>query len=175
VAVPETIRETTQLTLEPSENGNYYSKGMINGQEVMFLLDTGASWISIPERLRWKLNLERGRYVRVSTANGVVGNYETRVDMIDLGPFHFEDIVGVLNPYAPNDVVLLGMSALKEIDFTQARGQLVLSRDSAKTPQAEAAAVEPASPPLTIRRSVRDCMGPAHVIDSETLNCLEGR
>ncbi|MBM4200193.1 MAG: TIGR02281 family clan AA aspartic protease [Gammaproteobacteria bacterium] len=173
--VAQTIEQTTQLTLEPSENGNYYVKGSINGQEVVFLLDTGASWISIPERLRWRLALERGRYVRVATAAGVVGNYATRVETLDIGPFHFLDVAAALNPYAPNDVVLLGMSALKDIQFAQSRGQLVLSQQTPAEVRAQPAPQQSDTPPLVMRRSVRDCMGPGGVLDAASLKCIEGR
>lgn len=171
-----TVEETTQLVLEPSDNGNYYLKGSINGHGVVFLVDTGASWISIPERLRWALGLDRGRYVRVTTAAGVIGNYATRVKTLDVGPFQFHDVAAALNPYAPNDVVLLGMSALQDIQFTQSQGRLVLSGHkpagvSTATPTPDARV----TPPLVIRRSVRECMGPGGLLDSSSLRCIEGR
>jgi clan AA aspartic protease (TIGR02281 family) len=175
VVQKEILEQTTQLVLEPNDNGSYYVTGSINGESVLFLLDTGATWISIPERLRWKLALQRGRYVKVATAGGVVGNYETRVDTLDMGPFHFEDVAATLNPYAPNDVVLLGMSALKDVQFTQAGGQLVLSRQRAEDGMASPAPSPAQAPALVIRRSVRDCMGPSHLLNSETLKCIEGR
>ena len=172
---PPVVERTTQLTLEPSANGNYYVKGWINGAEVLFLLDTGASWISIPDRLRWKLGLERGRYVRVSTAAGVVGNYATRIDRLEVGPFRFSDVAAALNPYAPNDIALLGMSALKDIQFTQSRGQLVLSQQGPAAVQAEPISAASVAPPLVIRRSVRECIGPGGVVDTASLRCIEGR
>ncbi len=171
----ETVEQTTQLILDADDSGSYYVKGSINGEGVLFLLDTGATWISIPERLRWRLDLQRGRYVKVATAGGVVGNYETRVESLDVGPFHFQDVAAALNPYAPNDVVLLGMSALKDVQFTQTGGQLILSRQHADEATVVATPRSPETPELVIRRSVRDCMGPSNVLNSEALKCIEGR
>ena len=170
-----TEEQTTQFVLEASDNGSYYVRGTINGESVLFLLDTGATWISIPERLRWTLGLQRGRYVKVATAGGVVGNYETRVESLDVGPFHFQDVAAALNPYAPSDVVLLGMSALKDVQFTQSGGRLILSRQHSDEAKVAAPPLRPEAPALVIRRSVRDCMGAAKILNSDTLKCIEDR
>lgn len=39
---------------------------------------------------------------------------------------HLRDVAGSLNPGMKNDEILLGMSALKDLEFTQKDGWLVL-------------------------------------------------
>ena len=174
VKEPESVLGTTELILEPSENGNFYVKGTINQRDVMFLVDTGASWISIPERLKWPLRLTQGRYVQVTTASGVVGNYETQIDSLTVGPLRFGSVPGALNPYAPNDVVLLGMSALRNVQMIHQDGRLILKQPSQPEQQPGDAKPSRSVEPLLIKRSVRECMGPNHVINRNTLTCLEG-
>lgn len=168
--------EAISLVLEPSENGAYYLHGTINEQEVMFLVDTGASVIAVPDRLRHRLKLGRGRYVEVSTASGRVGNYETVVDRLALGPLNFRNVAGVLNPHAPNDLILLGMSAVKDLRIVQSERRLTLTQMQ-RSPSVEdtTAAVPTGNETLAPRRALRECSEPGQVIDRWTLACMEGR
>ncbi len=168
----ETPTETVSLVIDPGPNGGYFVRGTINQQEVVFIVDTGASWIVIPERLRSRLKLVRGRYVQVTTASGVVGNYETQVGSLALGPMEFRNVPGVLNPHAPNDLVLLGMSALKDIRIEQSQGRLTLMQQRSSVSEGdETASPLPYRRP---RRPLRDCSSPGQVIDRRTLECIEG-
>ena len=61
-----------EVVLKPNRQGHYVVSGMINGEAVTFLLDTGATEVSVPAHLQHKLNLQPGYATPVSTANGVV-------------------------------------------------------------------------------------------------------
>ncbi|MCU0734093.1 MAG: retroviral-like aspartic protease family protein [Methylotetracoccus sp.] len=167
--------ETISLIIEPGPNGGYYLRGTINQQEVVFIVDTGASWIVVPEQLRHRLKLTRGRYVQVTTASGVVGNYATVIDSLALGPLQFEKVEGVLNPRAPNEVVLLGMSALKDVRIEQSEGRLTLTQRRAPVSDAQAIPSSALRAAPSPRRPLRECSAPGQVIDRRTLECMEGR
>ena len=65
-----------ELVLQRNRYGHYVASGYINQQPVVFLLDTGASDISVPEVLAQKIGLKRGRAMQYQTANGMITVYE---------------------------------------------------------------------------------------------------
>jgi len=117
---------TREVILQRSRNGHYVATGTLNDVSVNFLLDTGATWVSIPEHIANKINLPKGVEMEVSTANGTITTYATRVDTISLGDIQLHNVRASINPYAPDDSVLLGMSFLKELELIQRGNTLIL-------------------------------------------------
>lgn len=171
----EASQQTAQVTLTPAQNGNFYAPGEINGQPVLFVVDTGASFVSIPDKLRWNLKLTRGRYMQTATANGMAGMYETNLAKLSLGPIKLKNVPAVLmGTPMPNDVVLLGMSALREVRLLQQDGKLVLQQDIvADTATGEATEPAPAKP-AALKKSVKECMGEDKVVNARVLKCMRG-
>jgi aspartyl protease family protein len=106
--------------------GHFVADGLINGQAVHFLLDTGATDVAIPESLARQFSLERGAPVTLSTANGRTEGYRTRLDSLQLGDILLRDVRALVVPGLDGEQVLLGMSALKQLEFTQRGGTLLL-------------------------------------------------
>ena len=50
-----------EVVLQRNRDGHYLATGQINGQNVEFLLDTGASDVSVPQPLAMRLGLKRGQ------------------------------------------------------------------------------------------------------------------
>lgn len=119
-----------ELILKRDRMGHYVAPGTINGHPVRFMLDTGATTVAIPARLGNTLGLSRGGSHPVSTANGTVTVYATRIGKLGLGPFVFADIEGNLNPGMDGDEILLGMSLLRHLEFTQQGDTLILKKGS---------------------------------------------
>jgi len=116
-----------ELVLERNRYGHYVTSGEINGQPVLLLLDTGASAVAVPDDMADELGLERLAPVEVSTANGIAEAWLTRINEIRIGPLVFTEVSATLNPgMNHDDSVLLGMSALKHVEFTQKSGLLIL-------------------------------------------------
>ncbi len=115
-----------EVKLQRNRYGHYVASGEINGKPVEFILDTGATMVSIPERIADTLRLERGPVMEVSTANGTIPVYATRLDEIQLGDIVLRDIRASINPYMDEDGILLGMSFLKHLEFSQRGEQLTL-------------------------------------------------
>ncbi|GAB3093097.1 TIGR02281 family clan AA aspartic protease [Aestuariicella hydrocarbonica] len=115
-----------EVVLDSNRQHHYVASGLINQQPVVFLLDTGATDVVIPQRLANKLGLKAGNPQIASTANGNVTVYSTRLDNVALGDIHLTDVRASINPGMRGNEVLLGMSALKSIEFRQSQGQLVL-------------------------------------------------
>jgi aspartyl protease family protein len=116
----------TELVLKRSGNGHYVFPGTINSQPVTFLLDTGATFVSIPAHLAPRLGLEAGIPQQAVTANGTVITRATRIDELAFGPFRIRGLPASLNPGMADEQILLGMSVLKQLEFTQRGDTLVL-------------------------------------------------
>ena len=116
-----------EVVLQRNRYGHYVATGIINGEAVEFMLDTGATDVAIPGELAKKLNLKPGSEVRVSTANGIVTARMTRLDQVELGAISLNNIKATINPFMDEDEVLLGMSFLKQLEMIQ-RGETLTLR-----------------------------------------------
>ncbi|MEW6981349.1 TIGR02281 family clan AA aspartic protease [Colwelliaceae bacterium 6471] len=115
-----------EVRLEQNRHGHYVTQGMINELSVTFLLDTGATQVSIPGHIAQQLNLPRGIDYRVQTANGTVTVYQTKLEQLQIGNIFLYNVAAHINPAMQSDEILLGMSALKRVEFSQTGKQLIL-------------------------------------------------
>lgn len=126
--MPDSQRTDTaiEVRLEDNRSGHYLTGGYINGQPVTLLLDTGATMVAVPAELASELGLSRGQGFMVSTANGMAESFRTRIDRLRIGEIELQDVDAAIVPGMTGDDVLLGMSALRQLDFSQRGGELVL-------------------------------------------------
>lgn len=114
-----------EVSLQQNAGGHYVANGFINGHEVAFLVDTGATNVALPGQLAKSMNLENLGPVSMSTANGVTNGYMTRLDELRLGPIVVRDVRAVVAPNMEMEV-LLGMTVLRDLDWQQRGDQLIL-------------------------------------------------
>jgi aspartyl protease family protein len=115
-----------ELVLQRNKYGHYVASGMINQQPVVFMLDTGATDISIPHKVAQRLGLQPGRAITYQTANGPALNYATQLDSVSLGNITLYNLPASINPNVNHEDVLLGMSFLKHLEFSQKGNTLTL-------------------------------------------------
>ncbi|QJI34353.1 retropepsin-like aspartic protease family protein [Pseudomonas sp. ADAK13] len=115
-----------EVKLLGNGQGHFVATGQINGQPVEFMLDTGATDVAVPAELADRLGLKRGMPVGVSTANGRTQGFRTELGRLQLGDIVLQDVRALVVPGLGDDQVLLGMSALKQLEFTQRSGTLLL-------------------------------------------------
>ena len=115
-----------EVILQRNKYGHYVTSGEINGQPVTFLLDTGATGVAIPESTAKRLNLERGRPYRTQTANGTAVSYATLLDLVAVGDIQLTGVRAGIAPGLQADQILLGMTFLKHIEFSQRGDTLIL-------------------------------------------------
>ena len=115
-----------EVVLRQNRAGHYVANGAINGHPVTFLLDTGATSVSVPASVAHRLGLKRGAPLRASTANGTITTYATRLDDVQLGNITLENIRADINPHMRSEEVLLGMSFLRKLEFTQRDRELTI-------------------------------------------------
>jgi len=116
----------TEVHLQQNRQGHYLAQGTINGRSVTFLLDTGATQVSIPQHLAQAFNLPRYGTYRVQTANGTVNAIETKIEQLTIGNILLNNVAAHINPGMKSNEILLGMSALKRVEFSQKGKQLTL-------------------------------------------------
>ncbi|UCC55085.1 MAG: TIGR02281 family clan AA aspartic protease [Gammaproteobacteria bacterium] len=115
-----------EVRLKRNRFGHYVATGQINSQPVVFMLDTGATDVSVPLPVAEKLGLEKGQPVQYRTANGTIRAWQTVIDEIRLGDLGIGPVRASINPGTQGDEILLGMSFLKHLDFKQQGDTLTL-------------------------------------------------
>ena len=114
-----------EITVPVARDGHYYLDGEINGQSVRFLVDTGASYISVGSDFARRANLPLGVAGFFNTANGnvegrIVRNQQVRADIFEVS--------GVTVAVMPgqSEYGLLGQNFLQYFEVIQSAGKLVL-------------------------------------------------
>lgn len=115
-----------EVVLERNRFGHYVTSGTINDYPVVFMLDTGATGVAIPEEVANIIGLEKGMEYSTYTANGIGKGYRTRIDSLSFGDIKVTDLNAGIAPNMPGGQVLLGMSVLKKLEFTQRGNKLIL-------------------------------------------------
>ncbi len=116
----------TIVKLKQDAQGHYVTKGFINDKSVTFLVDTGATSIAIPITVANQLGLEQGPSITVNTASGTDEGYLSRLESVQVGEIRLLNISAVIIPNKNDDEVLLGMSFIKHLDFSQTNQTLTL-------------------------------------------------
>lgn len=119
-------RGETRTVLLRNKAGHYVGTALVNGNPIDFMLDTGATTIAIAAATARQLQLPFGQPVQVSTANGVIIAYQSRVDRLQLGDIILHNIPATIVPNLTGTEILLGMSALNQLEFLQQGNQLTL-------------------------------------------------
>ena len=89
-------------------------------------MDTGATDVAVPAHLANRLQLKAGREGLASTAKGVVRVAESTINTLRIGDIVVRNVKANLNPGMQDDHILLGMSVLRQLEFTQRGDWLIL-------------------------------------------------
>jgi aspartyl protease family protein len=116
-----------QAILTADERGHFVTTGTINGGTVQFLVDTGASMISIgrSDALRVGIDYRKGQRGLSNTANGVAAVYKVKVDTVRIGEITLNNVDALVHD---QDMpwVLLGMSFLNRVEMRRDSSNLTL-------------------------------------------------
>jgi aspartyl protease family protein len=118
-----------EIRIVKDRRGGYFVNGLINGQPVNFLVDTGATSIAMSENQAAKLGLQHrvdGRRVGVGTASGNVVAHEIELRSISVAGVRMNDVRAVVIDGSSPRFVLLGMNVLSKFDIDQRENLLVL-------------------------------------------------
>ena len=129
---PAAKRLTTkqELVLKADKHGGYQVMGKINGRKVNFIVDTGASLVSLSKNTARKLRLKYGknRPVKMQTASGIDLAYLTTIKKISIGKIIVYDIKAVISTHDYPRYPLLGMSVLSKLELIQQDNIMILRK-----------------------------------------------
>ena len=102
-----------QIVLSAGSGGHFVSSGSINGRAVRFLVDTGATFISMSQTEAQNLGLDyrSGQRSWANTANGPVQVYRVSLASVRLGDVQVYNVDATVVPM-PMEFILLGNSFL---------------------------------------------------------------
>ena len=118
----------TQEVRIPASNGMYTMSGLINGKSQDFILDTGASYVTLSTRHADQLGvnyLNNGKHIQLNTANGTAGAYLVTLDKVTVGNIEVANVQAAVMENLSTDKILLGMSFLGNVSMTH-EGQVML-------------------------------------------------
>lgn len=119
----------TQITLSSDANGHFQAQGQINGRGVLFLVDTGATMVSMgqDEAERLGLAYKNGERIGLRTANGNTVGYRISLNTVRVGDVEVHNVAAVVQPQ-PMPFILLGNSFLTRFQMKRENDTLLLQR-----------------------------------------------
>lgn len=121
--VPSQRSEGPDLVLLRSADGHFYADGSINGEPKTFLIDSGASVVSISEEtaINSGLDLGNGFPVVMETANGRATAKRLTVEELRIGDIVMDDITVLVTPTLGR-LNVIGMNALNRLEGWSVKG-----------------------------------------------------
>jgi aspartyl protease family protein len=118
-----------KIVLTAGFGGHFVTNGSINGKTIPFLVDTGATNVSISQAQADQLGLKyrQGTSIMGSTANGLVPMHQITLNTVRIGEVSIHDVQAVVVP-AAMPYVLLGNSFLSRFQMRRENDQLTLER-----------------------------------------------
>ena len=120
------------VSIPRDPRGHFLTDARIDGQRIVFMVDTGASVIAMNETSAARIGVRpsRGDYTaKVSTANGTVKAARMQLPMVELGGLIVRDVDAMVLPDEALSENLLGLSFLSKLKrFEYANGKMVLEQ-----------------------------------------------
>ena len=119
--------QDNELVLRRHDDGHFYVSGQVHQASVLFLIDTGASAVSISLEQAAQARIPSGRKVDIQTANGVIQGELVRGIPVRAGHLVYNDTtVAYGNLGLPAPHALLGQSFLKQFDIEMRENEMIL-------------------------------------------------
>ena len=122
------LAEAEKITLKRDPgSGGYWAKGRINGKDVTFLIDTGASYVVMNKVQARALKIKRGnKEIQISTATKTETAYQVTLDTVSVGDIELQNIPAIITKHKYPPYPLLGMSFLQHVEINQGNEQMIL-------------------------------------------------
>lgn len=118
-----------RIVLMADNQGHFINTGTINGKQMKYMVDTGASVVAIgrPDAERMGIKVDDSQKVIMSTANGSATGWRVRLNSVRLGDVEVLGVTAVIMPEGM-PFVLLGNSFLTQFQMTRTNDQMVLEK-----------------------------------------------
>lgn len=124
------VNQQGQLVLQAANDGHFYLDAMVNKKPLRFMVDTGASSISlsIADATLLGIDIEKLSFnIRYETANGTIFGAPVTLAEFEAAGLKFQDVKAAVNG-GKLDVSLLGMSFLRKFKrFEFSEDKLILT------------------------------------------------
>ncbi|MEA2989834.1 MAG: aspartyl protease family protein [Alphaproteobacteria bacterium] len=130
-AAPAVPNNSRSLEIKAGNGGHFQVEARVDGRRLAFVVDTGASQITIRASDAARLGFHpspRDYTLKINTANGEGRAARVELRMLEVGDIIVRDIVAIVVPDEALSVNLLGMSFLSRVRWTHERGRLVLEQ-----------------------------------------------
>ncbi len=116
-----------QIVLTAESGGHFFANGSINGKSVRFVVDTGATSVSMSQEEADRLGIDykSGPRGMARTANGVVPMYGASLASVRVGDVQVYNVPATVVP-APMGYVLLGNSFLTRFQMKRENDVMTL-------------------------------------------------
>jgi len=111
--------------------GMYVTQGSINSKPMNFIVDTGATMVSMNQADAERLGINGprdGEEIKVMTASAVVKAYKVKLETVKVGEIQIKDVDATVLLSEQPDTVLLGMSFLKNLRVKQSGSVMSLEK-----------------------------------------------
>ncbi len=127
--VPASGKAGSVLAISADGQGHHWTAGQVNGKTTRFLIDTGATTVSLPASFAKSagIDYQKGQRGFVQTANGPAVAYRVKLDALTIGDITLYQIDATVLE-SGLDVALLGMSFLSRTDMRRDGANLVLTK-----------------------------------------------
>lgn len=111
------VRRAT-VTVQADSRGQFHASGSVNGSAIRFVVDTGATYVSLGrgDASKAGIDVSRAEPVMMQTANGVAQAWKVKLDSVRVGDVVLRNVDGIVQgtdmPFA-----LLGMSFLSRMEM----------------------------------------------------------
>lgn len=129
-AAPAASGGAQAVNLPADSNGHFLSVGQVNGKSVRFLVDTGATSVSLPAAFAQNAGIDyrKGQRLVMQTANGNALAYRVMLDSVSVGDITIYQVEGVVHEGDGLNVALLGMSFLNRMEMRREGTMLTLTK-----------------------------------------------
>jgi aspartyl protease family protein len=119
----------SRIVLTAGSGGHFIASGAVNGKAAQFVVDTGATFVSmgVPDAQRFGVDWKAGQAGSAQTANGVMPAWRVKLASVRIGDVELFDVDALVSQQ-PIPAILLGNSFLNRFQMKRDHEQMVLER-----------------------------------------------
>lgn len=119
----------SRIVLTAGSGGHFMAQGAINGRAAQFVVDTGATFVSMgaADARRFGVDWKAGQIGSAQTANGLMPAWRVKLASVRIGDVEVFDVDALVSQQ-PIPAILLGNSFLNRFQMKRDHEQMVLER-----------------------------------------------